>query len=726
MIKSDGLRMVLRPVRETFRFSGILAGTPVRLAVLLGMAIVWDRWFPSSPGTWWQLFLGMSGLSILLEMGQLTGKGEWISGGILVLLVGICGIFQNQFLSGIACFGNDLMARLTQVTGKIYMDFSIAQEKYAVWGMIPVLSVGVLLLHWCVQTGKIAFFLPIFLIHYAAVLTGMFIMDAGMAFLGAGTVLLWIYTAGAKTDCRGFRGVPTWLVPVLLCMAVAVGVGMRVPIEKSNWKQLIHTVLYDQDTNSMPEGNLENLGAWEKSETPALKITMTQPEKLYLRGKIYETYGVEGWTALDTSAQATYENLFYWLHQAQFYGQGQIGLATSLTTQAEPETITIENLSACEEQGYYPYALAGVRSLDAELIGDSRFPKEQMLTYYPGSVPQWYEVQRTLAAVQERNNVVDYLALEDAYQEYVRTVDLQLTNESWSVLDRHLENGSTPKTLSEIRAIIRDYLKENLVYDEAVQTRNGQQDFVQYTLERSGSGYSVHYATIATLMLRYFGVPARYVEGYYLSAEEAATYQAGQTIVLTEAHAHAWAEYYLPGVGFVPFEVTPGYLDGEELELTEQISQEQPSYRGNQLEYAKVVQPERLEEPQQPIVRFSMKPIWLAYLVLIGLIGLGIWLARRRKRFRRAVSEMNTAPNRDAIALRYGYAVRLLQTCENLSVEGSDRATDLNREALFSLHEMTDCQCREMETYVDRVLQSCKENWTFRKKLYYRFWDCIY
>ncbi len=84
-------------------------------------------------------------------------------------------------------------------------------------------------------------------------------------------------------------------------------------------------------------------------------------------------------------------------------------------------------------------------------------------------------------------------------------------------------------------------------------------------LERSGSGYSVHYATAAALMLRYFGVPARYVEGYFLSAEEAGRYAAGERIVLTERNAHAWAEYYLDGVGWIPFETTPGYTDDEEL-----------------------------------------------------------------------------------------------------------------------------------------------------------------
>ena len=33
-------------------------------------------------------------------------------------------------------------------------------------------------------------------------------------------------------------------------------------------------------------------------------------------------------------------------------------------------------------------------------------------------------------------------------------------------------------------------------------------------------GYCVHYATVATIMYRLYGVPARYVCGYRLSAED--------------------------------------------------------------------------------------------------------------------------------------------------------------------------------------------------------------
>ena len=116
----------------------------------------------------------------------------------------------------------------------------------------------------------------------------------------------------------------------------------------------IHHQRYDSDTNSMPEGNLKNLPAWNKSDAPALEVTMEQPEKVYLRGQVYDTYTGTGWKTADTKDTAQYEDLFYWLHEADFYGQSQIGLAESYTDTAVPLSMTVKNLSACSAHGYYP------------------------------------------------------------------------------------------------------------------------------------------------------------------------------------------------------------------------------------------------------------------------------------------------------------------------------------------------------------------------------------
>ena len=90
------------------------------------------------------------------------------------------------------------------------------------------------------------------------------------------------------------------------------------------------------------------------------------------------------------------------------------------------------------------------------------------------------------------------------------------------------------------------------------------------------SGYDAHFATLATLMFREAGVPARYMEGYYLSPKEMAEYADTEEIELEvyDNAAHAWTEIYEDGVGWVPVEVTPGYFSLKEEEtpqLTESV-----------------------------------------------------------------------------------------------------------------------------------------------------------
>lgn len=729
MNRSNGLRIAIRPARMGSQVNFVTAGIPVSLIMLLGIALVLCEWFPSVTLAWWQLAVGMVALTALLWALRLTGHGRAILIGLLVAVIALCGIAYRQVVGGFGCLVNDVLDKLTLVTGRIYLDFAVPVGASPLWGLLPLTAICVILLQLALQTGRILFLIPGLLCAYASVLIGLYPMDAGMILLSIGTVLFLMQSTAAKNDYQSWWGMPSWMIPIVLCAMLAGGMGLVVgegAIETAFWKESLHDMLYDQDTNSMPEGNLKNLPAWNKSDTPALEISMTVPQKLYLRGTVYENYDGASWKQLTPQARAEYENLFYWLHQSGFYGQSQIGTASSFTTQVTPEEITIKNLSACSSRGYYPYALGSNDTLDESLIGDADFPESTVLQYYPGSVPQWYEVQHQLASAQGRNNISDYLDLEEAYEAYVTQMDLQLTNESWSVLNRQLGEQNAPQTLSQIREFIQSWLEEKLVYDEQVKTLNGSSDFLQYTLEGSGSGYSVHYATAATLMLRYFGVPARYVEGYFLSAAEAASYQPGQSITLTEIHAHAWAEYYLPGVGFVPFEVTPGYIDDEELELGGSLAQQEQTYTGDHLKYAQVEQPERIEEPEQKRFSFSMKPIYLLYFLLVIFLILFIIVFVKRYKFRRTIRTIDQADNRECITMRFGYTVRLRHSCVHTHMIGAQRAEELNREALFSNHEMTRTQREEMDEYARQVQIACKKGWTIPQKLRYKLWDCLY
>lgn len=724
---SSGMRIVTMPEKRGEKQHHAARGMAGELVWMAGLALVCAEWFPSVSGSGWALFGAMAAMAGLLRLGRFFWKKSWVFTGFAGIALILTFVFQQIVIDGLGEIGNDLLNALTRFSGRIYLDFAVTAPGRAVWGLLPVLAMVVFLLEIGEQRGKMAAYLPLVLPVYVPVLLGIYPVGSGVILTGAGWCL--ILAENASPVSRQARSMAMRAALVVLCGALALGASLLVGEWDGCADEIargLHQLRCHRAESPLPEGALDQLGAWEPSDDAALKITMTQPQKLYLRGQIYETYTGTAWLPREGQERADDEDVFYWLHESDFYGQSQIGYASDLVEAGQLQTLTVENVAGCTGNGYAPYALAGSDGLDAGAIGDDAIPELEEMNYYAGSVPQWYELQHALAQIQTEPDAEQYLSMEGAYRSYVNNADLQLTNESWSVLRRQLGEDESAKTLSQIRSLIRDYLQEHLVYDESVVTGNAGQDFLRYTLEGSGSGYSVHYATAAVLMLRYFGVPARYVEGYYLSAEEASAYQAGETIVLTQAHAHVWAEYYLPGVGFVPFEVTPGYLDDEEAEMGGGMPQDEQTYTGDHLHYAQVEQPEPVDEPLQNRVAFAFDPALLWFLLPLAVVMLGIFCIIRRKKLARALENIDSAPNREAIALRYGYVLALLAAAPGVEPQGAERAAMLNREALFSCHEMTREQRQEMDEYARQVLQLCRESWSPVEKLRYRLWECLY
>lgn len=97
---------------------------------------------------------------------------------------------------------------------------------------------------------------------------------------------------------------------------------------------------------------------------------------------------------------------------------------------------------------------------------------------------------------------------------------------------------------AEIAARIAAYVQSVASYSLNTSRMPAQsKDFAQWFLERSDTGYCVHFATAATVLLRAAGVNARYAEGLTFLGE------AGQRTAVTNAHAHAWVEYYDTAAG---------------------------------------------------------------------------------------------------------------------------------------------------------------------------------
>ena len=98
-----------------------------------------------------------------------------------------------------------------------------------------------------------------------------------------------------------------------------------------------------------------------------------------------------------------------------------------------------------------------------------------------------------------------------------------------------------------------------MTYSSAADPYSKSGDFVREFLEDKKIGHSVHFATAAALMFRYYGIPSRYVEGYLVTPSDIQDKTSEDTINIPGKNGHAWTEIYIDGLGWIPVEMTPEY-----------------------------------------------------------------------------------------------------------------------------------------------------------------------
>lgn len=251
-------------------------------------------------------------------------------------------------------------------------------------------------------------------------------------------------------------------------------------------------------------------------------------------------------------------------------------------------------------------------------------------------------------------------------------------------------------------------------------------DFVLSFLDGAQTGYDVHYASAAAMMFRYYGIPARYAEGFLVTKDDASRLQPGETLTLNGTSGHAWVEYYQDGVGWLPFEVTPGYLSAmEQAETYRSIS-------GLVGHSSRAQESENLDAPQQEDEEPSLLSFWLKYrlkillflsvLTAVVLLCLFVlWLAWQRKKTarRKAAFLSDDIPRAIRTIYLYTMDVLLSQGLPLRNCSPADYAQDIDEdlrqeylsvvslweEAKFSGHPMEESQRQ-------RALRLKDEVWT--------------
>ena len=145
-----------------------------------------------------------------------------------------------------------------------------------------------------------------------------------------------------------------------------------------------------------------------------------------------------------------------------------------------------------------------------------------------------------------------------AYQQNSQYLKLPWEASKWArgVLVNFEEYGEIPTNAADawhLAQKIVDYVQQSAVYDlNTPQMPEEETDFASWFMEESDTGYCVHFATAAAVLLREAGIPARYVTGYLVKTVK------DQQVTVRQKDAHAWVECYIAGVGWIAMEPTPG------------------------------------------------------------------------------------------------------------------------------------------------------------------------
>ena len=309
------------------------------------------------------------------------------------------------------------------------------------------------------------------------------------------------------------------------------------------------------------DGSLAQGGGLQLRGVEDLALTASdQPEEtVYLRGFIGGSYDGTAWQAPDAAAFDSAAMNWKTEDDARLTIASLAFLRAAYDGTAEPQSLTVERLNAGDAYTYAPYNAYwnDYYTLNGDGAADGQTAQDDVFLYYPRSTAQ----DLLTARAEGDPSVLD--RMESSYAAYAAS-HYTAVPDGYDDLQAQCETAAKDQKLTDpedIAAYIRTWLNTNCQYNtNAPQAPDGT-DPIHYFLYESKSGYSVQFASAATLMFRMFGLPARYVVGY-AAPQGLFTQQADGSwhAVLQDDNAHAWAEVYIDGQGWTPMEMTPGVL----------------------------------------------------------------------------------------------------------------------------------------------------------------------
>ena len=609
------------------------------------------------------------GITVVVLNAVSLKKLPWLLPTVCMSLFVLCiGILWGKAIDGMAGFFNEFIDTFKQVHAKNYEIFVVSEPQNL---LVTFTLVSALLALVCAQAIKrrsVLFAIISSAVIVCSIIVYLPILSVAWLIIASVTLfLVWFVSTIYKVQSVEFS--VKWITlktflrsGIALLLIVLVGVSLFGTAKPKGVQQIASDItefserlIYGSvNDTGLTQGDLSKVGKKKTSNDVMLKVTMSVPTSYYLRGFIGEIYEENQWKTLSQSVLYENSDIFANLHQNGFFAQGQLARAASMADEGligYENTVVVENVGLPSKYLYAPYELMDWSTiLDSQMIGDhtvysSGFAGQRNYQFAAADnlIVSYQKIAATLYEKQKEGTQTDYLNTEASYNQFVYEQYTSLPSDIDSYLSKKLGNyiideGQVHFDYQKAKQNILYYLTENITYSEDVLPAEDGIDFILNFLDGTRSGYDVHYASAATMMFRYYGIPARFAEGYIITKDEAKNAIAGEPLLLDNTHAHAWVEYYQDGVGWLPFEVTPTYLS---------VMEQPDTYKdisgligqAPEDEIVESLQPDQVTEDENPtLLSFWLKNRLIIVLVLafcaVALLILlfVLWLIRERKK----------------------------------------------------------------------------------------------
>ena len=689
-----------------------------------------------------------------------TKHENWFYLGTLILMLILTLVCRKQVLEGFRIFWNTASDAMVSGTGRVLPEWELQLSKEQgglCLSLFASIMACVISLICCGLTSGAPAVLAVML--PALMLFGMVTFGAEVRFIWMlpvliASVLILMYSGWRKKGSLAPVMMSWAIIGTVACVLIAVAIlpGFQnwAAELRENVHESIHEKRYETKYTTLPEGDFSDYRKKEQKAKQALAVTMENPQQLYLRGFTGAVFTGDTWEALDTQALVKNKDLLYWLNLNAFDQNAQFDAAAAYAGLRQ-STVTIQNIGACSFYRYVPFSIGKGAWAEAENLNtDGVYGNGERSYVYSVTAGTADEIMQVLTHLQlsEDPAVLQYRKAESGYRQFINHYYLQVPEEIKTMLKEQWDEIAS--RYGDANNLTQQQAQEcALIFLSRCFPEEGTPEDMELPLE-TAEGTTFQYATVAAMTLRYFGIPARYAEGYVISQEMAEKFDSGETMTVDSSCAKAWVEVYQDGIGWIPMDLTPGI--GEILEDPESNDPNKGDSSNKDTTEKKDEEEEEPTEQPEPtggaMVRIILETMLWSLLIVLGIIlvlFLILWLRRKLLLGKKEKKFQSTAVS-DGIAWIYADTAMLLEKLGFDRGNGSMRelakpleekygpefaaqfyaVTNLNDRAMFSSQTMEEEHRKAARKFHSHVLRKLKSELKWYKRMWLKWVRCLY